>query len=482
MVESSDDLGLASAVKLACLIADRTIGARELLDHYLERIGRLDDELNSVITFDIERAQQTAHDADAKTAAGAELGPLHGLPITVKDAIATKGIRSTGGAVELKDHIPTEDAPVVQRVKTAGANVFAKTNLPPWSGDIQTFNPMFGTTNNPWDISRTPGGSSGGASTAVAMGFTSFEMGTDLAGSVRLPAHFSGVCGHKPSFGIVPQFGYLDHSTAGSLESDVNVFGPLARSVADLELLLDLMSGPTDDRATAWELSLPPARHDELGDFRVAAWLDDPSCPTGSKVASVLDEAVSALSRAGAAVDRAARPDVPLESASDTGLPLISATTSPAWSDNEWADQLSRAATDHGSSTIRHRDWLLLTKQRTADRHRWANFFKSYDVLLCPVAISEAIPHNQDGGFFSRTITVNGQERPYTDLVMWTSMIGYVYLPATVVPVGFTGDGLPVGIQVVAPFLEDRTALGFARHIEAICGGYRPPPLATSKI
>lgn len=475
-MSEESDIGLASATELARLVAARSVSARELLDHYVSRIERLDGELNAVVTLDVEQAQQRAERADEQTASGVDLGPLHGLPITVKDAIATEGIPSTGGAEALMDHIPTKDAPVVQRVKAAGVNVFAKTNLPQWSGDIQTFNSMFGTTNNPWDLSRTPGGSSGGASTAVAMGFTSFEMGTDLAGSVRLPAHFTGVCGHKPSFGVVPQLGYLDHPTGGTLESDVNVFGPLARSVDDLELVFDVMSGPTDALATGWKLDLPAARQESIGDFRVAAWLDDPSCPAGSEVSRLLDEAVTALTCAGAAIDRAARPEVPLRSAFETGLPLISATTSPAWSEEEWTEQVGRSGAA-GSSTIRHRDWLLLTKKRDEDRLRWADFFKSFDVLLCPVAVSEAIPHTQEGGFFSRTITLDAETRPYTDLVMWTSMIGYVYLPATVVPVGLTKAGLPVGIQVVAPYLEDRTALGFARHIEAVCGGYLPPPI-----
>ena len=208
------DLGLSSATELAGQIAVGKLSSRELLDHYLQRVETLNPALNAVVTLDAERAATAATAADARCAAGEPLGPLHGLPLTVKDAIATANIRTTGGATELADNVPTDDAPAVTAVKAAGAVVFGKTNLPRWSGDAQAYNTMFGTTNNPWDTTRGPGGSSGGASAAVAAGLTSFEIGTDIGGSVRLPSHFAGVCGHKPSFGIVPQLGYLDHTAA----------------------------------------------------------------------------------------------------------------------------------------------------------------------------------------------------------------------------------------------------------------------------
>lgn len=481
------DLGLHTATDLAAQIRTGDLGSRELLDHYLGRIERLNGEINAIVTFDLERAQEAAAAADQAVADGADLGPLHGLPISVKDAIATEGVRTTGGASELTDNVPSADAPVVKAVKDAGAVVFGKSNLPRWSGDIQAYNPMFGVTNNPWDVARGPGGSSGGASAAVSAGLTSFEIGTDIGGSVRLPAHFAGVCGHKPSFGVIPQLGYVSHTSAGTTEADVNVFGPLARSVGDLELLLDVMAGPNPDRSAAWTLELPKPRHGAPEDFRVAAWLDDAAVPVAADVGEVLQACAAALEADGVQLDHAARPGVELAEVWDVGLPLISAATTPSRTADEFERQVETAEDDSlpqqtrmraNASAMRHRDWLLLTEQREAHRALWADFFTRHDVLLCPVSASAAFPHVHDGNLYTRTIEIDGTTRPYADLIAWTSFIGYVHLPSTVVPVGLTPSGLPVGIQVVAPFLEDKTALAFAAHIERLLGGYQVPPIA----
>ena len=219
-----------------------------LLELYLDRIERLDGRLNAVVTLATERAFAEADVADARRAGGGALPPLHGLPITIKDAIETAGIRSTGGAIELIDHVPTHDAPAVARLRAAGAIVFGKTNLPRWSGDVQSFNEMFGTTNNPWDVTRIPGGSSGGPAAAVAAGLTAFELGTDIGGSVRIPSHCCGTFGLKPSFGVIPQRGYLDSVGGGTTDADINVFGPMARSADDLDLLLSVLAGPPPER------------------------------------------------------------------------------------------------------------------------------------------------------------------------------------------------------------------------------------------
>ena len=240
---------------LTTLIAALETGeasACELLDMHLERIDRLDGPVNSVVTLEPERARAGAAAIDEARAAGRDVGPLAGVPVTIKDAIATAGVRSTGGATELRDFVPEVDATVVDTVRRAGAIVFGKTNVPRWSGDYQTYNEIFGTTNNPWDPTRTPGGSSGGPAAAVAMGFTGFEIGTDIGGSIRVPSSFCGVYGHKPSFGAIPTYGYLDHPTFHRNVADVNVFGPIARSIDDLELLVDLLTGPNPDDAVAW--------------------------------------------------------------------------------------------------------------------------------------------------------------------------------------------------------------------------------------
>jgi amidase len=365
--------------------------------------------------------------------------------------------------------------------------VFGKTNLPRWSGDLQSYNELFGTTVNPWDVTVTPGGSSGGAAAAVACGMTSFEIGTDIGGSIRVPSSFCGVWGHKPSFGLVPGLGYLDHELGGTIEADVNVLGPIARSVDDLELVLDVIAGPTPDRAVAWRVELPAPRHQRLADFRVAAWLDDPACPVQGEVADVMERAVQALEAAGVAVDRQARPDIDFADASDLGIELIGLATTLAMDDATFDRlaglDLGALDTGHaarlGRLTRHHRGWLAANRARASVRRAWAELFTRFDVVLAPVCASAPFAHLHEGTFADRVITIDGVERPYVDLIRWTSLIGMAYLPVTVPPLGRTAGGLPVGIQVIGPFLEDRSTLHFARLLADAAGtGFEPPPLA----
>ena len=451
------------------------ISAVELLDEHLARHEILHSRLNAIVTTDVEAAQQRAAEIDRARSNGDRLGALAGLPMTVKDALATKGLRSTGGAIELTDHVPSEDAASVAHARDAGAVIWGKSNLPRWSGDIQAVNEMFGRTGNPWDLGRTPGGSSGGAAAAVATCLTPVEIGTDIGGSVRLPAHFSGVCGHKPSFGVVPQRGYIDHLTYGALDADVNVVGPLARTVDDLELMLNVISDHPK--------RLLPSRNDAR-ELRVAAWLDDPACPVSNDVANVLESAVSALEAAGIKVDRNARPAHEFSDVYSIGMPLVSAATSPGRTEEEYERLLERSndadptmAMRARASTIRHRDWLLMSEQRELRRRNWDRFFNDYDVVLAPTAFIAAFEHIDGGNLYTRTLEVDGKTRPYADLIAWTTQFGYVYLPATVVPAGRTPSGLPVGLQIVGPFMGDRTTLEFARLVESVTGGYKAPPL-----
>src|SRR3954447_20229067 len=301
------------AAQLAAAVRAKDVSSRELLDLYLDRIDRLGPPVNAVVTLDVDRARQSAAAADQRAANDEWDGPLHGLPITVKDAIATAGIRSTGGAVELSDHVPIEDAPAVARLKDAGAIVFGKTNLPRWSADLQSYNELFGTTNNPWDLGRTVGGSSGGAGVAVACGFTSFELGTDIGGSGGVPSHFNGVFGLKPSYGVIPQLGYLDHVGGGTTDADINVFGPLARSAADLDLLLDVLAGPVPSDVSAWRVQLPAPKVTSLAGARLATWLDDPANPGERAMVEVLRNVAEAARAAGATVTEVRPPVDPSE-------------------------------------------------------------------------------------------------------------------------------------------------------------------------
>ncbi len=289
------DLATSPAHQQAAAIRRGEVSSRELLELFLNRIERLGKPVNAVVTIDASRAMDEARAADDARARGAALGPLHGLPMTIKDAIEVGGMRSTGGAVELTAHVPAADAPAVARLRAAGAVVFGKTNLPRWSGDLQSYNEIFGTTSNPWALDRTTGGSSGGAAAAVACGFTAFELGTDIGGSVRIPSHCCGVFGLKPSYGVVPQRGYLDHVGGGTTDPDINVFGPIARSAEDLELALSVLAGPEPERALAWRVELPEARADELSGYRIGVWFDEPSSPLDHAVRDRLRATVDAM-------------------------------------------------------------------------------------------------------------------------------------------------------------------------------------------
>ncbi len=465
MSEAEADVVAAwPAVRLAEAIRKKQLSSRELLALFLDRIDRLNAAVNAVVTFDVERAQRAAADADERLARGQSLGPLHGLPVTIKDAIATEGIRSTGGAVELRDFVPSEDAPAVARLKDSGAIVFGKTNLPRWSGDMQTYNEMFGVTNNPWALDRTAGGSSGGAAAAVACGFTSFELGTDIGGSVRIPAHFCGVCSLKPSFGVIPQRGYLDHVGGGATDADINVFGPIARDPDDLALLLDVLAGPEPERAPAWRLELPPARGASLADHRIGVWFDEPSCRTARDCMAVLTTAAGRLTDAGAKLEEA-HPPVAFDAQVALFMQLISAAISPS---------LPKEIGDAASGS--HLAWLRADEERARLRAVWAEWFESFDVLLCPVMPVAAFPHDHRDDMMARTLTVDGETRPYLSLISWTGLIGVLGLPSAVVPIGRTAAGLPVGIQIVSPYLHDRRSIRVAQLLRDLLGGYQPPP------
>ena len=465
---AGDELALRSAGEQAAAIAAKEISSRELLDLFVVRAERLDESVHAVVTFDTDRARDAAAKADEATARGESFGPLHGLPITIKDAIETEGIRSTGGAVELKHHTPAADAPVVAQVKAAGAVVYGKTNLPRWSGDLQSYNEIFGTTNNPWDAARVPGGSSGGPAAAVACGLTSFEIGTDIGGSIRIPSHFCGTWGLKPSYGVVPQRGYLDRVGGGITDSDINVFGPMARSADDLALLLDVLAGPPPEQAPAWRIDLPAARHDSLSGVRIAVKFEDESCPIDRGYLDVLRATADRLADAGAKVEEARLP-WPMADQNALFNSLILPAISPSM-----GDEVGEAVSPS------HYTWLKLQDRRARAQQAWAEWFAGgIDAFLCPVTPTPAFVHTQEGDFMTRTMDVNGEECPYLLNTTWTGLIGVVGLPSAVPPLPRTSAGLPVGVQVVTPFLHDRSAIALAGMIAEVSGGgYEPPPIA----
>lgn len=478
------DLAHRSAGELAAAIAAKEVSSVELLDHYLDRGERFDPQVNAIVVRDVEGARAAARAADHALLSGELLGPLHGVPVTIKDSLEVAGMRTTGGSTRWGHHVSRTDAEAVARLRAAGAIVFGKSNLPADARDWQTYNDIYGTTNNPWDLTRGPGGSSGGSAAALAAGLTGLELGGDSAGSIRVPSHFCGVYGLRTSYGIVPRLGSVSGHAPGTLaEFDMAVLGPLGRHADDLDLGLDVLAGVPRDLAPAWRLELPPSRASRLREFRVAAWLDDPFCPVDSEVVAVLRAALDAVHDEGATVIECEGP-VGLAETMDLYHPLLLAQGGLIEPDESFVRLVERAATEGAGGgvasdlTVSFRDWHALDERRQHSRHRWAEFFRDVDVLVCPTAPTEAFPHDQriDPGRSIRTLQVNGADRPYGDLLTWVAPSSLNYLPAAVAPIGLTRGGLPVGIQVIAPYLHDRTAVRFVQGLAEVIGGFRPPP------
>ena len=475
------ELHWLSTTELAAALAAGEVSSAEAVDHFAARIEALDGPINAVVLTDLDRARAEATAIDDARAAGHELGPLAGVPMTVKDSFSTEGMVTTSGSPTLADHVPTEDAWPVAAVRRAGAVVLGKTNLPIWAGDLQSYNEVYGTTNNPYDTGRTPGGSSGGSAAALACGFTPLEIGSDIGGSIRIPSHMSGVVGHKPSYGIVPAHGQIPGPPGTLTLADLAVAGPMARSVADLRLGLDLMAGPNRWDGPGWRLELPPARGgSSVTDFRIGAWLDDPHCPIDTESRTLLEGAIDALRGAGATVADDARPAFSLEKVGTTFHALLQA----ALAGGETRERIEEFATETGegfaadtrrSLAMRHRNWLSHNERRLQMRRQWEELFAHIDVMLLPVCMLPALEHDH-GPATERTVQVNGETRDYFEMITWMAPAGACYLPATVVPIGMTEGGLPVGIQIVGPYLHDHTTLAFAELVAEVVGPIPRPP------
>ena len=372
------DIAFQSATDLVNAIKRRKIKSIELLELYIERMQRHNPKINAIVATDLDNARQRALAADKALDKGESWGALHGLPMTIKDSFEVVGMPCTSGSPDLKDYQPAKNAFVVQKLLDEGAVIFGKTNLPLFAMDLQSYNEVYGQTNNPWNRGMVPGGSSGGAAAALAAGLTGLEMGSDIGGSIRNPAHFCGVFGHKPTFGIVPLSGHIPpppgtYPGEYETDADIAVAGPIARSANDLDRVMGLIN------------------------MRGTAML--------------------------------------------------------------------------------HRNWLFTDYARTMMRETWADFFKKFDILLCPAVSVTAFPHDHTEDFLARKLVVNGEDRPYfATAVAWAGLTGMVYLPSTIAPVGPAQNGLPVGMQIVAPYLEDRTAIRFAGLVEDMVGGFSPPP------
>lgn len=477
------ELHWMSATDLAARIAAREISSRKALEHFVDRIAERDGPVNAVVQWDLDRARTTAQRADAMVRDGTPLGPLHGVPMTIKDSFQTMGCITTSGAPELADFVPEVDAAPVARLREAGAVIFAKTNLPVYAGDLQSYNSVYGTTNNPHGLDRTPGGSSGGSAAALAMGFTPLELGSDIGGSIRVPAHYCGVMGHKSSFGIVPAHGQIPGPPGSLSQADLAVAGPMARHAEDLATALRVISGPDRWDMTAWRLEMPEPIHTSLGELRIAAWLDDEHCRVDTDTREALHEAVVAIRNSGASVDTEARPQITLSKMSEIFTSLLFLALSGGH-DRAKIEKMAAAVGDDQMSHVkrttagRHREWLTVHERRLQMRARWEEFFHDFDVILMPVHPRAAIPHDHSEPMWQRRVMIGDEERSYADLFGWIGPAGAGYLPSTVVPVGRDREGMPIGVQVVGPYLNDLRTISVAGMLSDLLGGCPQPAIA----
>ena len=479
-----DNLAFASATQLAAAIRDRTVGCLELLDFFVARAHALNPRLNAIVAWQVDKARDRARAADAALARGESWGALHGLPMTVKESFNIAGLPTTFGNPVWKDNIPTSNAVLVDRLEAAGAVIYGKTNVPFMLSDSQSYNDIYGTTNNPWDVERGPGGSSGGEAAAQAAGLSAMGAGSDIAGSLRNPAYYCGIYGHKPSFGLIPTRG---HGPPGNVTpTDISVVGPMARDAADLALALNVLAGPDLLQQASWRVALAPPRAKALKDFRVAVWGSSPLTAIDDSVTAAFDAAVSAVAKAGAVVDREAHGPIGLDENFRLFMQLLRAATASRLSDAAYAEQVKIAATlspDDTSpeahtargATMAHRAWGVANEQRSKLRYQWHDFFQHHDVLLVPVAATAAFPHDHSPDRGARRVMVNGKPSPHID-IMWAGLASLCYLPATAAPIGLTPDGLPTGLQIIGAEGDDATTIEFARLLAAEIGGFVSPP------
>ena len=478
-----------TAVELSAALAAKTVSAVELAQDAISRIERHDGKINAVCVRDFERGLEAARAADAELKRG-ENKPLLGIPLTVKESYNIAGLPTTWGNPAQKDFVPREDALSVSRVKQAGGVILGKTNVPLGLADWQSYNEIYGTTNNPYDLKRTPGGSSGGSSAALAAGYGPLSLGSDIGGSLRVPAFHCGVYAHKPTFALVPPRGHTPPPLPPlPLDRDLAVIGPMARSAADLALLLDVIAGPDPMEAgKAYRLELAPPRHSELKDFRVLMIDSDPVLPTDKDVRAGIEKLAANLGKAGVAVARQSPlwPDFAASSRLYMRMLLsfLGANFPPevyagaqAAAAQLAADDLSLPAERLRGVGLSHRDWVMADSGRARLRAQWRELFKTFDAVICPIMPTPAYVQDHSPEQEKRRINIDGKDFPYPDQLAWPGIATLPGLPATAIPTGFSPEGLPVGVQIVGPWLEDRTPLKLAELIEREFGGFVPPPM-----
>lgn len=482
-----------SATDLVNDLKDGKLTSVEVTRAFLERIHHHNGSINAVVTLDEQAALDKAGKADELLARGGPTGPLHGLPLTVKDTWEVAGMTCTAGAPALKDYIPGHHADVVQRLEDAGAIILGKTNVPLYATDLQSYNRLFGVTNNPHNPAHTPGGSSGGAAAALAAGMTPLEVGSDLAGSIRTPAHFCGIFGHKPSRALVSFRGHIPGPPGTQSRPDLAEGGPLARSARDLELLLKVIAGPAEPERNSWQLAMAPATMSSLAQARVGLWLGDPLCPVDDELVSAYGQLGRNLEGQGALVAEARHTLLNLEHILPAYFNLLGSLLSTSMKPAQrrqmkWIARLEKWLHLFGPVTAFIGEygrgvnqpvyqWMAWNETREKMRAEITSLFDEFDVLLTPISPTTAIPHDHSQPIFKRRITVAGQPRAYMDQFCWIALATLLGLPATSVPIGRTEAGLPFGIQVIGAPGMDLTTIRFAELLEAAgFAGFMAPP------
>jgi amidase len=484
---AASEFAFKTASETAAALASKAVSSVELTQAVIDRIEKFDTRINAVCVRDFARALDAARAADAAIARG-ERRPLLGIPMTIKESYNLAGTPTTWGFVPQKNFVPKEDALAVQRVKRAGGVIVGKTNVPIALGDWQSYNDIYGVTNNPYDTGRTPGGSSGGSAAALAAGYGPLSLGSDIGGSLRVPAHYCGVTAHKPTINLVAGRGHTPPPLpAVPFEHDLAVVGPMARCAADLSLLLDVIAGPDElDSGVGYRLALPPARHNDLKSFRILVLDTHPLLPSDTSVRSAIGKLAEELAKSGAGVERQSELLPDLAASARTYMRLLLSflgMTFPPEAIAKVRENVrkldpadnSLAAERQRGTVMDHREWLFANGARTAERAQWRKLFSAFDAVICPIMPTAAYPHDHSPEQSQRKIIIDNMAYPYVDQLAWPGVATMPGLPATTIRIGFTSNGLPIGIQIVGPWLEDRTPLKLAELIEQKFGGFVPP-------
>jgi len=470
----------ATAREMIVDLNAKKISARELLNAHLAQNDRITKPINAVIETDIVRAQKDAAAIDDARARGTALGPLAGIPMTIKDGFDVENMPAVSGNPAFKDRPKNcADATLVAAARKAGAVIWGKTNVPFMLSDIQSYNVIYGTTNNPYDVTRVPGGSSGGAAAALACGVTPLEIGSDIGGSLRHPANFCGVTSLKPTWGVLNGRGHVPPPPDQYVEGDLGVFGPMARNVDDLKLLWSVLRGT------------PQQKRRDVKGARVALWDEEASWPLAREVRDGVKRAGEALAKAGAHVEQA-KPKIDgaelmdfyttiLTAIIGSGLPepLLRSFEAMREADRKLVAEGGAGAAGAGyrlRATASFREVVAAQVRQQAHKDKLAEFFARYDAIVMPISMVSAFPHQQEPGFNERILDVDGKQVPYMNILNWISPATALHAPALAVQAGQTARGMPVGVQILGPWNGEDRLFDFAAAVEEGLGGFKPPP------